>query len=82
LEEADRSRGESRYVAAQLGQDAMSMDTNLGDVSAFTAVLMLRQGRHEDAIALFSAAGRLYGPNTPRGQQMMLRADRLRDREN
>ena len=82
LKEADRSRGESRYIASQLGQDATSMDTNLGDVSAFTAVLMLRQGRHEDAIALFSAAGRLYGPNTPRGQRMMLRAESLRDREN
>jgi tetratricopeptide (TPR) repeat protein len=82
LKEANRSRGESRYIASQLGQDATSMDTNLGDVSAFTAVLMLRQGRHEDAIALFSAAGRLYGPNTPRGQEMMLRAGSLRDREN
>ena len=82
LEKANRSREESRYIAGQLGQDAMSMDANLGDVSAFTAVLMLRQGRYEDAIALFSAAGRLYGPNTPRGQQMILRAKSLRAREN
>lgn len=81
LHDAGRARDESRFIAAQLGRDATRMDSNLADVSAFTALLMLTQGKQAEAVELFSAAGRLYGPTTRKGQQMIERADQLRRRE-
>ena len=81
LHDAGRARDESRFIAAQLGRDATRMDSNLADVSAFTALLMLTQGKQAEAVELFSAAGRLYGPTTRKGQQMLERADQLRRRE-
>ena len=81
LHDAERAREESRFIAAELGRDATSMDSNLADVSAFTALLMLTQGKQAEALELFLAAGRLYGLTTPRGQQMIDRADQLLRRQ-
>ena len=75
--DAESAREESRFIAAELGRDATSMDSNLADVSAFTALLMLTQGKKAEAVELFLAAGRLYGLTTPKGQQMIDRADQL-----
>jgi len=59
-------------------REAVSLDSHLGDVCRFLAVLLWRGERRVDATLMWEAAGRLYGPDTPRGRAALQRARALR----
>jgi len=71
-----------RRLGLQEGRlrEAVALDPHLGDVCRFLAELLWRGERRVDATLLWEAAGRLYGPDTPRGRAALQQARTLRAR--
>lgn len=56
----------------------VARDEGLGDAARIVAGIMLAAGRNRQAVALFDAAGQLYGPETRQGLETATMADSLR----
>jgi tetratricopeptide (TPR) repeat protein len=67
VEALGESGGSARGAASGL-RDAMRLDEHLGDVAAFLAQLLLRDGRPAGAARMWSVAAQLYGPGDPRAR--------------
>ncbi len=75
---ATREAQQSRFAARATLLAAIGEDRNLGDVARLCAIVLLRNERAAEAVAMMESAARLYGPRTGAGRAAQAEADRWR----